>query len=170
MKLLNNCGDKGRVFYKNMEYIGIIITGFVGLITSIVTWFLGKRKYNSEVDNTLIQNMQQSLEFYKSISDDYKVRLASEIKSHNQEVAELRAENSELKKELREQEKRFDEKLTAQQREITLMKNQMLSVYSQVCLNFNCIERAPMQRLNEKKAKKTPKKIDKEVISDTSEK
>ena len=144
-----------------MEYIGIIITGFVGLITSIVTWFLGKRKYNSEVDNTLIQNMQQSLEFYKSISDDYKVRLASEIKSHNQEVAELRAENSELKKELREQEKRFDEKLTAQQREITLMKNQMLSVYSQVCLNFNCMERVPMQRLNEKKAKKTSKKIDK---------
>ena len=154
-----------------MEYIGIIITGIVGVISSTVTWFLGKRKYNSEVDNTLIQNMQQSLDFYKNISDDYKVRLASEIESHNQEVAELRAENSELKRELREQEKRFDEKLTAQQREITLMKNQMLSVYSQVCLNFNCMERAPMQRFkSEKKSKKLPKKIDSVAVIDTPEK
>lgn len=153
-----------------MEYIGIIITGIVGVISSTVTWFLGKRKYNSEVDNTLIQNMQKSLEFYKNISDDYKVRLASEIESHNQEVAELRAENSELKKELREQEKRFDEKLTAQQREITLMKNQMLSVYSQVCLNFNCMERAPMQRLNTAKKTKKIKKVISEAVIDTPEK
>ena len=42
---------------------------------------------------------------------------------------------------MREQERRFDEKLSAQQNEITLMKNQMLSVYGQVCLNFKCTER-----------------------------
>lgn len=112
-----------------------------GTLSSVLTWLLTKKKYNSEVENDNIQNMQEALEFYKAISDDYKIRLEDEIKSHNAEVAELKAENAALKKELREQEKRFDEKLTAQQREITLMKNQMLSVYSQVCLNFKCLER-----------------------------
>ena len=126
------------------EILVLLLAGdgiLAGTISSVVTWLLTRRKYNSEVENGNIQNMQEALEFYKTISDDYKRRLEDEIKGHNAEVAELKIENAELKKELREQEKRFDEKLTAQQREITLMKNQMLSVYSQVCLNFKCLER-----------------------------
>ena len=126
------------------EILVLLLAGdgiLAGTISSIVTWVLTRKKYNSEVENENIQNMQEALEFYKTISDDYKRRLEDEIGGHNAEVAELKAENAELKKELREQEKRFDEKLMAQQREITLMKNQMLSVYSQVCLNFKCLER-----------------------------
>ena len=126
------------------EILVLLLAGdgiLAGTLSSVVTWLLTRKKYNSEVENENIQNMQEALEFYKTISDDYKRRLEDEIKGHNAEVAELKAENAELKKELREQEKRFDEKLTAQQREITLMKNQMLSVYSQVCLNFKCLER-----------------------------
>lgn len=116
---------------------GILSTG----AASFFTWLFSKRKYNSEVDNSNIKNMQASLDFYIKLADDYKDRLSNEIESHNKEVAELRAENAELKKEMREQERRFDEKLAAQQNEITLMKNQMLSVYGQVCLNFKCTER-----------------------------
>ena len=126
------------------EILVLLLAGdgiLAGTISSVVTWLLTRKKYNSEVENGNIQNMQEALEFYKTISDDYKRRLEDEIKGHNAEVAELKAENAELKKELREQEKRFDERLVAQQREITLMKNQMLSVYSQVCLNFKCLER-----------------------------
>ena len=126
----------------------IVITAIAGIATSVATFLLGRRKYNSEVDQTNIQNMQESLEFYTKLSDDYKNRLSEEIKSHNEEVAELKKENAELKRELREQEKRFDDKLMAQQREITLMKNQMLSVYSQVCLNFNCAERIITKNLS----------------------
>ena len=136
----------------------VLITAAVGLLTtvggSVTTWVLGRRKYNSEVDQSNIKNMQEALEFYKTISDDYKKRLEEEIQSHNAEVeelkkesAELRLENIELKKELREQEKKFDSMLMAQQRDITLMKNQMLSVYSQVCLNFNCMERQTTKKL-----------------------
>ena len=130
-----------------------------GILSSVVTWLLTRKKYNSEVENGNIQNMQEALEFYKTISDDYKRRLEDEIGGHNAEVAELKAENAELKKELREQEKRFDEKLMAQQREITLMKNQMLSVYSQVCLNFKCLERTVATNIptNTTKIIKNPK-------------
>lgn len=125
--------------------IEVIITAVAGLFTTVgtsfATWFFSRRKYNSEVDQNNIANMQKSLDFYRTLSDDYRKRLSDEIASHNREVAELKQENAELKKELREQEKRFDERLLAQQREITLMKNQMLSVYSQVCMNFNCLDR-----------------------------
>lgn len=143
----------------------IIFTAVAGLVTTIgssfATWFFSKRKYNSEVDNNLIKNMQESLDFYRTLSDDYKTRLASEIESHNQEVAELKKENAELKREMREQEKRFDEKLTAQQREISLMKNQMLSVYSQVCLNLNCLERQAANRVGAQSDTKLSKKVGK---------
>jgi hypothetical protein len=57
----------------------VIITGLVGLISTIVSgwvsWFFARKKYNSEVDNNLIHNMQESLEFYKNFADDAKLRL-----------------------------------------------------------------------------------------------
>lgn len=133
----------------------ILITIATTLVGGFSGWFFGRRKYNSEVDQSNIENMKKSLEFYIQISDDYKSRLTEEIKSHNEEVAELKKENAELKREIKEQEKRFDDKLAAQQREITLMKNQMLSVYSQVCLNFNCAERVATKDIHI-----TPKKED----------
>ena len=123
------------------EIIIALIGVFSTIVSSWTTWFLTRKKYNSEVENENIQNMQESLEFYVKLADDYKQRLTAEIDSHNNEVAELKKENAELKREIREQEKKFDERLLAQQREITMMKNQMLSVYSQVCLNFKCLER-----------------------------
>ena len=43
--------------------LGILITGGVGIITTVISgwtsWFFARRKYNSEVDNNLIENMQQ---------------------------------------------------------------------------------------------------------------
>lgn len=136
-------------------------TIIAGTLSSVVTWLLSRKKYNSEVDNTNINNMKESLEFYIQISDDYKKRLAEEIESHNKEVEELKKENadlrkelSEYKKELREQEKKFDALLAAQQKEISMMKNQMLSVYSQVCLNFNCMERMAMKSSIKPKTRK----------------
>ena len=72
--------------------IGGIITT---IVSSFVSWFFAKRKYNAEVDNNLIANMQESLEFYKSLADDNKVRLDSVL----QENAELRKEIHELRTE-----------------------------------------------------------------------
>ena len=76
---------------------GILITGGIGLITTIVSswasWFFARKKYNSEVDNNLIKNMQDSLEFYKKLSDDNKSRLDEVLKRNEnleEEVKELR--------------------------------------------------------------------------------
>ena len=72
---------------------------FGGIITTVassfVSWFFAKRKYNAEVDNHLISNMQESLEFYKTLADDNKVRLEAVL----QENAELRKEIHELRTE-----------------------------------------------------------------------
>ena len=72
--------------------LGGLITTFLSGFTS---WFFTKKKYNAEVDNNLINNMQESLEFYKALADDNKRRLE-----------EVLLENSDLRKEvadLREQ-------------------------------------------------------------------
>ena len=68
----------------------IVLTGGVGLatsvISSIVTWLLAVRKYNSEVDNKLIENMKESLEFYKTLSNDNKERLEDEVATLRGEI------------------------------------------------------------------------------------
>lgn len=69
--------------------IATIVSGFSG-------WFFAKRKYNAEVDNNLINNMQDSLEFYKALADDNKQRL-DEVLAEN---ADLRKEVSELREQV----------------------------------------------------------------------
>lgn len=124
---------------------GIIISSVCGVVTttigSLVAWFLSKKKYVSEVESTNIQNMQKSLEFYIQLANDTNSRLAEEIKEHNEEVKALKQENTTLKQALRDQENKFVAMIDDNRREINLMKNQMLSVYGQVCLNFKCTER-----------------------------
>lgn len=80
--------------------LGILITGGAGIITTVISgwtsWFFTRRKYNSEVDNNLIENMQQSLEFYKKLSDDNKNRLDEVLKRN----AELEQEIKDLRKQV----------------------------------------------------------------------
>lgn len=77
--------------------IGILITGAVGLLSTVVSswisWFFARKKYNSEVDGNLIANMKESLDFYKQLSDDNKRRLDETLKRSDlleEEVKELR--------------------------------------------------------------------------------
>lgn len=93
--------------------LGILITGGVGIITTVISgwtsWFFARRKYNSEVDNNLIENMQQSLEFYKKLSDDNENRLDEVLKR-----------NSELEQEIRD------------------LRNQMFSLMNSICTDLTC--------------------------------
>lgn len=93
--------------------LGILITGGVGIITTVISgwtsWFFARRKYNSEVDNILIENMQQSLEFYKKLSDDNKNRLDEVLKR-----------NAELKQEIRD------------------LRKQMFSLMNSICTDLTC--------------------------------
>ena len=77
--------------------LGVLITGGVGLITSVVSswtaWFFARKKYNSEVDLNLVEKMEKSLEFYRNLSDDNRARLEEITERNNElekEVAELR--------------------------------------------------------------------------------
>ena len=47
----------------NTEIIIALIGILYTVISSWVSWFLTRRKYNSEVDNTTIQNVSESLQF-----------------------------------------------------------------------------------------------------------
>ena len=93
--------------------LGILITGGVGIITTAISgwtsWFFARRKYNSEVDNNLIENMQQSLEFYKKLSDDNKNRLDEVLKR-----------NAELEQEIRD------------------LRKQMFSLMNSICTDLTC--------------------------------
>lgn len=77
--------------------LGILITGGVGIITTVISgwtsWFFARKKYDSEVDNNLINNMKESLDFYEKLSTDNRERLEEVLKRNaelEQEVGELR--------------------------------------------------------------------------------
>lgn len=81
----------------------IILTGGVGLITtvlsSIVTYVLAKRKYDSEVDLNIMERMERSLKFYEEIVNNNKIQLEelmSKNKALENEMGELRKQVSEL--------------------------------------------------------------------------
>lgn len=80
--------------------LGILITGGIGLITTIVSgwtsWFFARKKYDSEVDSNLINNMRESLDFYEKLSTDNRERLEEALKRN----AELEQEVKELRKQM----------------------------------------------------------------------
>lgn len=94
----------------------VILTGVAGLITTFVgawvSWFFARKKYNSEVDNQVIVNMKESLDFYKQLSDDNKQRL-TEVLEQNKEIlaqnARLLEQNTRLEEEVKSLKKQLDE-------------------------------------------------------------
>lgn len=115
----------------------IIITGVVGIITTIISWFLAKRKYNSEVDSTVIHNLQSALELYKNLSDDTKKRLAESCDDNEkmrQDNARIKEENAALKVEISE----LKEDNKSLRKEIDSLKDQLLKVTATICLDLSC--------------------------------
>jgi hypothetical protein len=80
--------------------IDVIITGIIGVVTSVISawtsWFFARKKYNSEVDSNLIKNMQESLEFYKRLSDDNRERLEEVLKRNEELEKEVKKLNERL--------------------------------------------------------------------------
>ena len=81
-----------------MFEVDVLITAGVGVVSSIISawtsWFFARKKYDSEVDNNLIKNMQESLDFYRQLSDDNKTRLEEVLKRN--EALEKRDEALEM--------------------------------------------------------------------------
>lgn len=55
-------------------------------IASVVSFFVAKKKYNVEVDHDEIQNMKESLDFYKQLSESNQ-KILSEILTKSEELA-----------------------------------------------------------------------------------
>lgn len=98
------------------EIIIALIGVFSTIVSSWTTWFLTRKKYNSEVDQNLIQNMKESLDFYKQLSDDNRARLE-----------EVLARNEELEK----RNDRLEE-------EVKKLRDQMFTLMNQICLDLTC--------------------------------
>ena len=93
----------------NTEIIIALIGLFTTVSSSVITWFLTRKKYNSEVDQNLIQNMKESLDFYRQLSDDNRSRL-EEVLKRNDELEE----------------------------EVKKLRDQMFTLMSQICLDLSC--------------------------------
>lgn len=87
----------------------IIAPAATGLVSYWGGWFFARKKYNSEVDNNNIKNMQESLEFYMKLSDDNSKRLEILLK-----------QNEDLEKEVR------------------LLRNKVFDLTTNMCLNLGC--------------------------------
>lgn len=117
--------------------VNAIIVGAVGLVTTItsgwVSWLFARKKYNSEVDHNLIQNMESSLEFYKKLSDDTNAR-----------VTALTTRNRELEVELQE------------------LRKQVLTLTMNICMDLTCMQRVRERSIlaNRKKNAKDSNRFD----------
>lgn len=118
-----------------------IIVGIIGLISTIASgwtsWFFARKKYNSEVDHSLIENMENSLDFYKKLSDDNRARL--------EEMAER---NSSLEKEIQE------------------LRKQVLDLTLNICLDLTCGARK-RQQLKRSRNGKNEDRLDETKDSDS---
>ncbi len=117
--------------------LGILITGGIGLITTIVSgwtsWFFARKKYDSEVDNNLINNMKESLDFYKKLSTDNTERLEEVLKR-----------NAELEQEVRE------------------LRNQMFNLMNSICINLTCqLRKRNLNLFNEQNGTDSRQKMEK---------
>lgn len=80
-----------------------IVIAIIGVFSTVVgtwtSWFIARKKYNVEVDSSLIENMQKSLDFYMRLSDDNKDRLEEALKRNErleEEVQRLREQVNNL--------------------------------------------------------------------------
>ena len=105
-----------------------IISAIVGLFctitTSAVTFFLTRRKFNSEVDAQQIKNMSDSFDTYKKMMETnlatQKETMEVVIMSQNQKIDLLQKENDSLKT------------------QVSQLQQQMINILGSICLDATC--------------------------------
>ena len=122
--------------------IGVIITGIIGIITTVTgswcSWFFTRKKYNTEVDATFIDNMVKSLNFYKELSESNKAELTEILKDREE-----------------------------QRHEIDSLKNQMLSLMNSICTDLTCqLRKRNMNLFNEQNGDNCKQKVEETEVHD----
>lgn len=104
--------------------IGTIIGLFCSTASSLVTYFLTKRKYNTEVDAQQIHNMDASFDTYRKIMEEalssQKKRLEVIIEGQDHKIDSLQKENDSLKA------------------QVSQLQMQMLNILGSICLDSTC--------------------------------
>lgn len=93
--------------------IGVVSTA----LGSYMSFLFTRKKYRTEVDSNVIENMQKSLEFYTKLSDDNKARLEEALKR-----------NDALEDEVRD------------------LRNQMFKLLNNICYDLTCSARQKLPR------------------------
>ena len=92
-----------------------ILIGFIGVVTTFLSgftsWFFTRKKYNSEVDSTVISNLREALNVYKDISDDNTRRLNEALLQNQQK----------------------DERIANLETEVRELRNQMFELMNNIC-------------------------------------
>jgi peptidoglycan hydrolase CwlO-like protein len=65
------------------------------VVTTLIGYFVGRRKSNAETDNQVLKNLELSIGLYKNMIDD----LRTEIRELNQKIQDLEIKVDSLKEE-----------------------------------------------------------------------
>jgi len=102
--------------------VAIALIGILSsVISSFVTFHVTKRKYNAEVDSNLIQNMQDSLQFYDELT-----------KSNTQKLREIEEENRLLRQQVSE------------------LQTQVVKLMGNICYDATCRARKLQEEVDKK--------------------
>lgn len=86
-----------------MNFDDIIVPSVTGGIASFITWLIGRKKENVEVQGSEITNTQEAIKIWREMAQEMsdKVKeLSDKVDALTQEVHNLRSENSDLKHKL----------------------------------------------------------------------
>lgn len=78
----------------------IIFTFITSTLTGVITYFLGRKKANAELENNLLNNLEKGIHIYKIIIEDLKLQMTTmneKIEELENKVDSLLTENAELK-------------------------------------------------------------------------
>ena len=70
------------------------------IVTTLIGYFVGRRKTNADTDNSILRNLELSISIYTKIIDDLKVEiheLNGKVQDLQKMVDELMIENRKLK-------------------------------------------------------------------------
>jgi hypothetical protein len=103
-----------------MALVGVLCTA----ISSAVTFFLTRRKYNTEVDSQQIHNMGESFDVYKKMMEEalasQKKTMESIIEAQDKKIDTSLKENDSLKT------------------QVSQLQQQMLNLLGSICLDSTC--------------------------------
>lgn len=104
--------------------ISALVGLFCTIVTSIVTFLLTRKKYNSEVESQQIQNLNEAFNLYKkTMEETIASRQKSQdavVESMSNEMKTLKEENSDLRK------------------QVSQLQMEMINILGTICLDTTC--------------------------------